>query len=200
MSSIFLEKISKIYNHETIINSLSIELKPGKYYLCGANGAGKTTLLSIISGVEKPTSGRVAFQGKIDFCSDKIDIPPKFTVYDIISIYDRYQRSDTIVRSEMIEIFRFNEFLQYRYEDLSEGTKKKLKIILAFSGNGDWLLLDEPTNALDKDSIDNVINYIRNTQRSLILVDHSGLCVDNSFVSITMARGRFCIGNYLNRL
>lgn len=199
MSSIILEEISKSYNRKPIIKNISIELKPGKYHLSGANGSGKTTLLSLISRVEEPSSGRVVYQGKIDICSDKIEIPPKFTVNDVFSIYEKYQRSNVELRNQLVDTFKFNEFLWYEYENLSEGTKKKLKIILAFSGNGDWLLLDEPTNALDRESIQHVINYIKETQRSIILVDHSDLCVDDLFLSVNITGGEVCIKNYLHR-
>lgn len=196
MNSIVLENISKKYYKETIIKNINIELKPGKYHLKGVNGSGKTTLLSLIAGIEKPSYGRVVNSENIDFCSDKIDIPPKLTVFDSFRLYDKYNRSNTKFRDELVKLFNFEDFIQHKYEDLSEGSKKKLKIILAFSGTGNWILLDEPTNALDKNSIEHVKTLIAETARPLILVDHSSCCVSSLFSVIEIKEGELCIVKY----
>ncbi|MEH8020517.1 ATP-binding cassette domain-containing protein [Rheinheimera metallidurans] len=196
MSSIVLENVSKKYYKETIIKEINLELKPGKYHLKGINGSGKTTLLSVIAGIEKPSFGRVVNSENIDFCSDKIDIPPKLTVFDSFKLYDKYNRSNTKFRDELVRLFNFENFIHHKYEDLSEGSKKKLKIILTFSGTGSWILLDEPTNALDKNSIENVKILIEESVRPLILVDHSGCCVNSLFSIIEIKEGELCIVKY----
>ena len=47
------------------VNSLDMEVRPGEIYgLIGPNGAGKTTIFNLLTGVYKPTSGEIYFQGK----------------------------------------------------------------------------------------------------------------------------------------
>ena len=60
-----LNKISKKFKKNLVLNDLSIVFEPGKIYgLVGANGSGKSVLFKIICGIMKPTSGLVLFDGE----------------------------------------------------------------------------------------------------------------------------------------
>lgn len=195
MTNIELRNISKYYHQKCVLENVSLTLQPAKYHLTGNNGSGKTTLLSLIAGLEIPSSGQVTIQSKVDFSSDKFEIPPLLTVANIFALYDKYDRCKSELRNGLVKTLDFESFVYSKYEDLSEGTKQKLKLILAFSGVGEWLLLDEPANALDAKSISLVKSFIKNTNRPVIVIDHSGLCIDESFQKISLAGGSICIKN-----
>lgn len=60
-----LVNIQKNYSEKQVLKDISFEVKKGSIYaLLGTNGVGKTTTLKIISGLLKPTSGRVMIDGK----------------------------------------------------------------------------------------------------------------------------------------
>ena len=72
--------LSKSYHALKAVSSFCAEFEPGRIYgLIGTNGAGKTTVLNMMSGLEKPSSGSIVFQGK-----EIAGLPPeKITRYGI---------------------------------------------------------------------------------------------------------------------
>ncbi|MEM3505391.1 MAG: ATP-binding cassette domain-containing protein, partial [Archaeoglobaceae archaeon] len=60
--------LSKLYGRTAVLRGLNLELKEGTYCLFGPNGSGKTTLLKTIAGFEKPTCGRIFFEGREITC------------------------------------------------------------------------------------------------------------------------------------
>ena len=64
MPLLTVENISKHFDGNTVLESIDMELEEGKtYQLIGPNGSGKTTLVNVITGVLKPDSGKVMFDG-----------------------------------------------------------------------------------------------------------------------------------------
>jgi branched-chain amino acid transport system ATP-binding protein len=64
MSLLFIDKIIKSYGGVLALNRVSLHVRKGTIKgLIGPNGAGKTTLFHLISGMERPTSGTISFQG-----------------------------------------------------------------------------------------------------------------------------------------
>ena len=60
MSSVHLENINKSFGNINALSNLNLEIKDGEFFvLLGPTGAGKTTTLRIISGLEKPDSGKI---------------------------------------------------------------------------------------------------------------------------------------------
>jgi len=61
----FCENITKNYNNEPVVQDISLELQEGGFIsLLGPSGVGKTTLFNVLSGVDKPDSGRVILNGE----------------------------------------------------------------------------------------------------------------------------------------
>ena len=102
-ATITIENAVKRYGNDTIINGLSLEVKPGEFFtLLGPSGCGKTTTLRMIAGLETPTSGRITIGDQVVFDSAMgINVPankrrvgflfqnyalwPNMTVYENIS-------------------------------------------------------------------------------------------------------------------
>lgn len=58
------QQLTKKYRNELVVNSLSIQIRNKSIYgLLGPNGAGKTTTLKMLTGLLKPTSGNIIFDG-----------------------------------------------------------------------------------------------------------------------------------------
>ena len=60
-----VEDVSKSFKGIKALDGLSMKIRQGLIYgIIGPNGSGKTTLLNVITGVVKPDTGKILFQGK----------------------------------------------------------------------------------------------------------------------------------------
>ena len=62
-SSIIFENVSKFYGEVLGVNRVNLTLPPGVTSLVGPNGSGKTTLMNLVTGLVRPTQGRVSVLG-----------------------------------------------------------------------------------------------------------------------------------------
>ena len=66
MSILSIQGVEKHFGGLTVLDGVDMELQQGKLYqLIGPNGSGKTTLINVVSGLLKPDSGTITFDGKI---------------------------------------------------------------------------------------------------------------------------------------
>src|SRR3954465_7196492 len=60
-----IENVSAGYGALPVLNSVTLRVKPGEFAaIVGPNGAGKTTLFKTVSGIVRPTSGTIRFEGR----------------------------------------------------------------------------------------------------------------------------------------
>ena len=65
MSILSIQGVEKHFGGLTVLDGVDMELQQGKLYqLIGPNGSGKTTLINVVSGLLKPDSGTITFDGK----------------------------------------------------------------------------------------------------------------------------------------
>ena len=63
------DNLSKRYGRRTVLNRVNVSIAPGEFVaIMGPSGSGKTTLLNLLSGLDKPTSGRVNAPGRKQRC------------------------------------------------------------------------------------------------------------------------------------
>ncbi|CAD5110903.1 DgyrCDS265 [Dimorphilus gyrociliatus] len=165
---ICLRNVSMIYKkigqrRVTALEDLNLRLTEGKIMvLFGHLNSGKSTLIRIISGRERPTSGKVIFHGynwpsdiykAIATIPERSDLYDWLTPYEILKYYARIRNVDIVDQHLLIE----NLLLELAIMDvahspiyeLSKHDEKKLRISLALIGHSKVLLLDEPLLSLD---------------------------------------------------
>ncbi|GAA4891578.1 energy-coupling factor ABC transporter ATP-binding protein [Ferrimonas pelagia] len=172
-----------------------LQLNPGqRIWLRGANGAGKTTLLKILSGLQKPSRGRIALhgeanpparwrssnllQGRIVYLHQN---PYLFdgTVEENIN-YGLKQLALTVDeqrqrREQAIELAQLSDLRHSSAQVLSGGERQRLALARAWVLRPAHLLLDEPTASLDCDSIAAMAGMVDELQRQgcgLLLTSH----------------------------
>lgn len=166
MAKIVLKEITHIYDHRVkAVDDLSIEFLDGKLNgLLGPSGCGKTTLLRIISGLIRPTSGRVYFGEK-----DVTELPPEERdigmvfqfpfAYTTMTIYDNlafplkvrnFSRTE-IKRGveETAELLDLKPYLALKGKRLSPELKQKTSLGRAIIKKPSVLLLDEPLTYIE---------------------------------------------------
>lgn len=167
------------YGKIAALHDMSIELEPGALTtLIGANGAGKTTLLKTISGLMRPTSGTITYNGKniagmepyeiiamgIAHCPEGRRVLPRQTVYENLKM-GAYVRKDKEVEKDIEYYFKKFPRLEERKDQLSGfmsgGEQQMLAICRALMARPKILLLDEPSMGLSPVLVKDVFKIIK---------------------------------------
>ena len=158
MHTLELSNVDSGYNGATVLHNVSFKVQePSIYVVLGPNGAGKTTLFRTISGILKPSAGRVLFDGenifdskearrKMNYLSHYNAIPEEMTVYGALRFYQNIEGGDA---DEVLRLLSLSELRDRKISDLSQGQRKRVSIAKVFLRERDLYLLDEPTSNLD---------------------------------------------------
>jgi len=191
MSAILsVHDIEVSYGQITALHGISLEVAKGEIVtLIGANGAGKTTTLRTISGLLKPKTGDVSYNGSsivgkkphvvtamgISHVPEGRGIFANLTVQDNLEL-GAYLRKDKIKQSEYDRIFTLFPVLKDRIKQnagtLSGGEQQMLAISRALMSKPQVLLLDEPSLGLAPQMVQTIFRVIReiNAEGTTILL------------------------------
>ena len=167
---IVINDLVKNFGNFKAVDSLSLKVNKGEFYcLLGPNGAGKTTTLKIISGLMKPTQGKVLVNG-IDVEKDYLNIkqilgfiPDTPFLYENLTPYEFIEfvgeifalKKQAVFQAveQYFDMFRLNEYRHTLIKELSHGTRQKIVYISNFIHSPSVFLIDEPLVGLDPYSI-----------------------------------------------
>lgn len=163
--------LCKSFAKQSAVNNISLNIEKNSVYgLLGPNGAGKSTTLKMITGILKPTSGRIEFDGHTWKRSDLnqigalIETPP---LYENLTAFENLKVRATLLGltnkriNEVLQIVRLTETGKKRAGQFSLGMKQRLGIAIALLNSPKLLILDEPTNGLDPVGIEELRELIR---------------------------------------
>ncbi|MFV0435635.1 MAG: ATP-binding cassette domain-containing protein [Leucobacter sp.] len=208
------EMLTKAYGSVIAANEVSIEVHAGSFTgVVGPNGAGKTTTLSMISGLLRPTSGRVTVGG-VDVWSDGPAAKRLIgTLPDRLRLFDRLTGAQLLYYSGVLhgvdeetvgrraaalaEGFGLESALGRLVSDYSAGMQKKIALACSIIHSPEVLVLDEPFEAIDPVSASNVTEILEKyvagggsvvmSSHSLDLIqrvcDHVAIIVDGSVIA-----------------
>lgn len=172
-----IDKLEAGYGHATVLRGVSIEIPVGSNVaIVGPNGAGKSTLLKVISGLIRPTAGRMRL-GSEDItrwgadrvvAAGVVHIPEGRQVFPGLSVaenlwlggYAKPHLRDQIM-AEVLDLFpRLGERLNQAADSLSGGEQQMLAIGRGLMGAPSILMLDEPTLGLAPVIVDQMIEAL----------------------------------------
>ncbi|MCX8094821.1 MAG: ABC transporter ATP-binding protein [Caldisericia bacterium] len=188
-----LEVVNLEVNYGAIkaLKGISFKVKPGEIVtLIGANGAGKTTTLRTISGLIKPSDGKIYFKGQdiTNLDAHKIvelgisHVPEGRRVFATLTVMENLELAawtikDRKIRNErfemVFEIFpRLKERRKQLAGTLSGGEQQMLSVARALTTGGDIMLLDEPSMGLAPILVDEIFEILEkiNKQGTTILL------------------------------
>ena len=149
------------------------------YGLLGPNGAGKSTLLKTITGLLKPTSGAVFFQGHrwtredLSQIGALIETPPIYenlTAWENLKVRALLLGIDDERIQEVLSLIDLGDTGKKKAGAFSLGMKQRLGIGLALLNHPKLLVLDEPINGLDPLGIQQLRELIRSFPKKGITV------------------------------
>jgi ABC-2 type transport system ATP-binding protein len=153
---IVFEDVSKFYGEILGVNRVNLSIPPGITSLVGPNGSGKTTLMNLMTGLVKPTRGRVDVLGyrtddpenlfKILGYSTQFDAFPKgLTGFQFIYSYLRLAGRD----DQSAEQLAWRVIERVNLVGYSKGMRQRIRLAQAIAHDPRVLVLDEPLNGLD---------------------------------------------------
>ncbi|MBK0420363.1 ABC transporter ATP-binding protein [Leucobacter sp. CSA1] len=208
------EALTKSYGPVVAANEVSLAVHAGSFTgIVGPNGAGKTTTLSMISGLNRPTSGRVTVHD-VDVWSDGPAAKRLIgTLPDRLRLFDRLTGAQLLYYSgvlhgveeasvaqrvaELAEAFSLESALGRLVSDYSAGMQKKIALACSMIHAPEVLVLDEPFEAIDPVSASNVTEILEKfvagggsvimSSHSLDLIqrvcDHVSVIIDGSVIA-----------------
>ena len=191
--------VCKKYGKHEVLKQMSFAVPKGSIYgLVGKNGAGKTTIMRIISGLQKPTSG------KVEYCFDHKGYGKIGALVELPSIYSSKSARENLIFQymnlglkiddsidEILKLISLDKTGKKKAGRFSLGMRQRLGIALAMAGNPDMLILDEPINGLDPQGIIEIRDLLQRLNRekgttiiisSHILSELSKLATNFAFV------------------
>ena len=206
-----LEDVCFFKDNKDILKDINLEVEEGKFIaITGPNGSGKSTLAKIIMGIEKPTSGKIFFDGEditelsIDQRANKgmgfaFQQPVKFkgiTVYDLLKLAAKKDVS----RAEACEYLSAVGLCAKEYIDrevnasLSGGELKRIEIATVALRKTKLTIFDEPEAGIDLWSFSNLIEVFEDMRRlingSIIIISHQERILNIADVIILMNEGK----------
>ena len=161
---IVFEDVSKFYGEILGVNRVNLSIPPGITSLVGPNGSGKTTLMNLMTGLVKPSRGRVQVLDyktndpenlfRILGYSTQFDAFPKgLTGFQFIYSYLRLSGRDAPTAEQMawrvIERVNLVDAAKRNIAGYSKGMRQRIRLAQALAHDPKVLVLDEPLNGLD---------------------------------------------------
>lgn len=161
---IFFEDVSKFYGEILGVNRVNLSVPPGVTSLVGPNGSGKTTLMNLMTGLVRPTRGRIRVLGyvpsepeklfKVLGYSTQFDAFPKgLTGFQFLYSYLRVGGNDAQTAQDLawraIERVNLVDAASRNIAAYSKGMRQRIRLAQALCHNPRVLVLDEPLNGLD---------------------------------------------------
>jgi ABC-2 type transport system ATP-binding protein len=161
---IIFEDVSKFYGEILGVNRVNLSIPPGITSLVGPNGSGKTTLMNLMTGLVKPSRGRIEVLGyptddpenlfKFVGYSTQFDAFPKgLTGFQFICSYlclsGMPLRDAERTAWQAIERVNMVDAASRKVAAYSKGMRQRIRLAQALAHNPKVLVLDEPLNGLD---------------------------------------------------
>jgi len=207
--------LSKKYGDLEVVKHVTISINAGEFVcLVGKSGCGKTTLLSLLSGLERPTTGEIKLGGtditkatedqlalfrreKVGFIFQSFNLIPTLNAWENVALPlfpikmsgdERHRRA-----TELLEKMELGHRMDHLPAALSGGEKHRVAIARPLVNNPKVLFADEPTGNLDRKTgyqIMEILVGLHEQGKTVILVTHDPKIAEYAKRTITLEDGR----------
>jgi len=214
------EDVSKWYNigrsdEVRAVDKISLEImKNQTVVLYGPSGSGKTTLLGLMGTIDRPTGGRILFNGKNVTLFSDLELSrirrktigfvfQSFNLFSGISAWEnvsyplipmgvgakqRFERA-----SVLLERLGLGDRVYHSPEELSGGEQQRVAIARALINNAKILIADEPTSNIDADAVKMLLEImaeLKKEGKTIIISSHDPVFRNHGDVHFNLDRGR----------
>ena len=192
-----VKNLKKVYGKNEVLKDISEKVEQGQVIcVIGPSGSGKSTFLRCLNVLEKPTAGKVIFEGsELTNISDKelnvlrekmgmvfqsFNLFPNMTVLENIKLAPMKVKgvseteAETTAKELLAKVGLADKASQFP-QSLSGGQQQRVAIARALAMNPEVMLFDEPTSALDPEMVGEVLKVMRDLADSgmtMIVVTH----------------------------
>ena len=194
---LFFDKVSKKYNENIIaLDDVNFNIEKGEFsFLVGPSGAGKTTLLRLLIREELPTSGSIFFEDievqklprkllptyrqRLGIVFQDIKLLTSKTLEENIAfaleILGKEEKEIKETSEYLLELVKLQDRRDLFPQQLSGGEQQRGAIARALANNPDLLVADEPTGNLDPDNAMQILDILKNinkTGTTVMVISH----------------------------
>lgn len=181
-----IESVSKKFGKKEALSDVDLELDAGIYGLLGDNGAGKSTLMRLLVGVDKPTKGRILYEGEdisqlkgkyrdlLGYMPQEFAVFPGFTAGEFLNYMGALKGlSKRELKEKISRVLAFvnlQDVKDKKVSTFSGGMKRRVGIAQALLNDPKILILDEPTAGLDPGERIRFSNILSNMSKDKIIL------------------------------
>ncbi|MCK4320932.1 ABC transporter ATP-binding protein [candidate division WOR-3 bacterium] len=182
-----LQNVTRTFGKLYAVKDLNLKIPDGELFtLLGPNGAGKTTTVKMITGLIKPSVGKIFINGIdvsefpekakeiISYIPDQPFLYPELTGREFIifvsRLYRMEQKDITMGMESLIDVFRIGDWIDLPASMYSHGMRQKVIFIQALIHNPEVIVIDEPMVGLDPVSARIVKKILRERVRNGVTV------------------------------
>jgi branched-chain amino acid transport system ATP-binding protein len=198
MSALTISGLRKSFGGLNVTRDVNLNVEPGERRLIiGPNGAGKTTLFNVVTGLQRPTRGRVRFRGQdvtrwspnararagMARTFQRLEAFGSLTVRENVlaardikaGVGSWFRGSSDRVADRLIERVGLVPYAHQRADSVPTGVARLLEMARALAIEPRLLLLDEPSSGLDEAETENFGELLKDLARdgtSILMVEH----------------------------
>jgi len=196
------QQLSKVYDdgsgQVTVLDAVDFSVAPAEMVaIVGASGSGKSTLMHLLAGLDRPTQGKVLFNGEditgwsasklaqwrnqnLGFVYQFHHLLPEFNALENVAMPLLISGCDKATASrratELLRRVGLEQRMYHRPAQLSGGERQRVAIARAFANQPKLIIADEPTGNLDGETAESVYQLMlelnREQQTAFIIVTH----------------------------
>ncbi|MEI5994491.1 amino acid ABC transporter ATP-binding protein [Candidatus Enterococcus mansonii] len=191
-----VEHLRKSFGENEVLKDINVTVNKGEVVtIIGSSGSGKSTFLRCINLLEKPTGGKIIYNGE-NVLERGYNLPKYRThlgmVFQSFNLFNNMNVLENCTSGQITVLKRGKEeaskialenlvkvgmerFVDAKPAQLSGGQKQRVAIARALSMNPDVMLFDEPTSALDPEMVGEVLKTMKDlaqTGLTMIIVTH----------------------------
>ncbi len=216
---IVLRGVNRTYRRDTIavpvLADLDLDVAAGEFLaLMGPSGSGKSTILNLVSGIDKPTAGRVivagvdlggldqtelaAFRARhIGFIFQSYNLIPVLTAFQnvelplLLTALDRRRRRQHVL--DVLKIVGLHDRSDHYPRQLSGGQEQRVAIARAIVSDPSLVVADEPTGDLDAASATEILDLMgrlnREFGKTIVMVTHDPRAAERAHRVLHLDKG-----------